>query len=393
MAMPIFWRLMCSYSVILLLSLTTISYSVLQLAQLSTLAHTALNNETRMLGYEEKLTDAFLSEVRYAGKFIITRATPLHDQLQQFKGDFVRYIDELKASAESADIRARLARVEEFHLRYHELFNQEVRYLSARQPYAETRYREEKEKMLENALAELVSLKVQLQNQLQGKLERVESAARRSRTIAVAATIALLVFGMGLSFVISRSIVNALSELRRMADHTGNEPAHGSDFSRMPEIHDLAVALNNEKRRLQDAARANASFVHSIHHEFSTPLISMNKRLIFLKAELRPHVTAEQLKQIEILAAETEHLISRCCQLPEAPKLPVNLAEHEPVNGISPVAKGAPDRVVDDGSDSFVQRMHQKIEAVFGRARELWSGAWTGLRESLVSGIWRSQKR
>jgi CHASE3 domain sensor protein len=394
MAMPIFWRLMCGYAGILLLSLATISYSVFQLTKLSTLAHTALNTENRMIGYQEKLTDAFLSEVRYSGKFIITRAKPLHDQLQQFKGDFLRYIDELKASAESADIQTRLARVEAFHLRYHELFNQEVQYLNARQPYAETRYREEKEKMLENALGELVALKAHLQKQLQEKLELVESAAGTSRTIALTATIALLAFGIGLSLAISRSIVNPLAQLRRAADYAGNESPESSDFSRLPEIHDLAIALGNAQRRLQDAARANATFVHLIYHEFSTPLMSINKRLNFLRTELTPHITGEQIKQIEILAAETERLVERCCQLPQPPKEAVNLAE---LKAAKPLRRLIPKRTADaaarDHSQRLVRCMKEKIEPIWVRARELWSGSWTALRESLASGLWKGEKR
>jgi len=391
MAMPIFWRLMFGYALILLLSLGTISYSVFQLAQLSSLAHSALVTENRMIGYQEKLTDAFLSEARYAGKFLITRAKSLYDQLQQFKGDFGRYIEELKAaSAQSADLGMRIARVEEFHRRYHELFNQELQYLNARQAYAETRYREQREKLLESALGELVTLKAHLQNQLETKLQRVENGARRSRTMALVATVALLVIGIGLSLAISGSILNALSQLRRTAEHLGNEPRPVSDFSRVPEIHELAVALSNARRRLQDAARANATFVHSIYHEFSTPLVSINKRLVFLKAELAPHVTTEHAKQIEILAAETERLIKRCCQLPQPPKEAVNLAEDEPPNRLRGThATGAHQRALDLFSMAWVRPMEKKVGALFRRARELWFGSWTAFRSSLGNGLWK----
>jgi CHASE3 domain sensor protein len=391
MAMPIFWRLICGYSVILLLSVAITSYSVLQLGQLSSSAHTALNTENRMIGYEEKLTDVFLSEVRYAGKFIITHSKPLHDQLQQFKGDFARYMDQLKASTEAADIRARLARVEEFHARYHQLFDQEVQYLHARQTYAETRYREEKEKVLENLLGELVSLKAQLQKQLEDKLENIQTAAQRTRSIAIMTTIALLGFGIALCFLISTSIVKPLAELSRTAENTDDEPNSDLDVWRTPEIRSLAIALSNARRRLHDASRMNESFVRSITSEFGTPLISINKRLIYLKEELSAQMSREQTKQMEILAAETERLIRRFSELPQKANLPVAVEKRE-----SPATSGEPRNRRDQSfneSDGRNRRRKPGTNAVIARAQELWAGSSNAIRVSRTAEISKGEKQ
>ncbi|MGH7824847.1 MAG: CHASE3 domain-containing protein [Candidatus Binatia bacterium] len=393
MAMPIFWRLIYGYSVILLMSVALSSYSILQLGQLSSSARTALNGDSRMIDYQEKLTDVFLSEVRYAGKFLITHARPLHDQLRQFKGDFVRYMDELKALTESPEIKARLARVEEFHLRYHELFDQEVQYVRAGQPYAQTRYREEKEKVLESVLGELVSLKAHLQNHLRDKLETIVSAARTTRNIAVATTIALLGLGIALSFAISKSIVKPLSELRRATENAEDDFHYRSDLSRIPEIHDLAVVLRNEKQRLQDAARTNASFVGSITDQFAMPLISINKRLSYLKQELIPNVTPEQTKHIDILAAEVERLIGRFSRLRQPSKVPGYVGRHEPRNAVETREPRASTRRTFHDSDSFVARAEQDLRAVIARARDLYAGSWNAIRGSIVAGIWKGEKR
>jgi CHASE3 domain sensor protein len=390
MAMPIFWRLICGYLVILLISLSISSYSIVQLGELSSSAHSALNRDNRMIGYQEKLTDVFLSEVRYAGKFIITHSQPLHDQLRQFKGDFVRYMDEVKTLAESPDIKARLDRVEEFHVRYHELFDQEVKYIKARQPYAETRYREEKEKVLEKLLGELGNLKAHLQNQLQTKLGSIASAGQTARRIAIATTIALLGFGVALAFVISKSIVIPLSELRRTTENIEGDLDYGAKFSRLPEIHDVAVALHNARQRLQEAARTNASFVHSLTDRFATPLVSINKRLTYLKDELSPIMSAEQAKHIEILAAEIERLIDRFSRLPEVPKVALPVANPERPNVYEPRAAA---RRTFAPIARFVRRAQSKIIAVVTRARELSIGSWNIVRDCIAAGIWKGEKR
>jgi CHASE3 domain sensor protein len=372
MAMPIFWRLICGYVVILLISLSISSYSIVQLGELSSSAHSALNRDNRMIGYQEKLTDVFLSEVRYAGKFIITHSQPLHDQLRQFKGDFVRYMDEVKTLAESPDIKARLDRVEEFHVRYHELFDQEVKYIKARQPYAETRYREEKEKVLEKLLGELGNLKAHLQNQLQTKLGSIASAAQTARRIAIATTIALLGFGVALAFVISRSIVTPLSELRRTTENIEGDLDYGAKFSRLPEIHDVAVALHNARQRLQEAARTNASFVHSLTDRFATPLVSINTRLSYLKDELSPIMS------------------DRFSRLPEVPKVALTVTNQERPNVYEPRAAA---RRTFAPIARFVRRAQSKIIAVVTRARELSIGSWNIVRDCIAAGIWKGEKR
>src|SRR5215510_9389012 len=94
MRLSIFWRLTSSYVVILILFVGISSYSIIQLGRLSSTARAALDMDSRLIGYQEKLTDIFLSEVRYAGKFIITRSDSLHEQFLQFKTDFLRVMDE-----------------------------------------------------------------------------------------------------------------------------------------------------------------------------------------------------------------------------------------------------------------------------------------------------------
>src|SRR5918994_4752158 len=101
MSIPIFWRIILGYSVILLLAVAVAAYSIVQLSGLSGTARSALDSENRMMAYQETLTDAFLSEVRYAGRFLITRANAHHNEFRQFKEDFNRYMNELTALAAS----------------------------------------------------------------------------------------------------------------------------------------------------------------------------------------------------------------------------------------------------------------------------------------------------
>ena len=191
-------RFVIGYSSMLLLMVAVSGYSIIQLGQLRDAAHMALRVDQRMIDYSEKLADAFLSEVRYAGQFVVTRS-PVHlDQYKQFKADFDRYMAQLKSLAGSSDDVQRLTRAEEYHAQYSQLFEREGDYIKRKQPYGETRYREEKERLVDYLLREHEAFKSELQKSLQQRIEHIETAALESQKITLAAT--LLLVGMGVSF-------------------------------------------------------------------------------------------------------------------------------------------------------------------------------------------------
>jgi CHASE3 domain sensor protein len=322
MRIPIFWRLLLGYSAILLLSIALSSYSIFQLGRLGTTSRAALETDNRRVATIEKLTDAFLSEVRYAGRFIITQAKELHDQYHQFNSDFGRYMNELQALATSVEIQSRLSRVADLHVRHHDLFAREVKYIQSAQPYGESRYQQEKEKVLESALRELELLKAYSQQDLQAKLREMERAASSGRTLAIVTTLILVGLGFALCYRISKSITRPLSELRFNTEVERCVDSE-SDYSRIPEIQDLSDTLHRAKDHLRAAHESNVAFVRKISAEFATPLTSFKNRLNYLHAMLGETATAEQRTILAVLADETDRLIRNCArlQMPNPPAI------------------------------------------------------------------------
>lgn len=189
-------RFIIGFSSMLILMIGVSGYSMIQLGKLSNAANIALKVDQRMIDYSEKLADAFLSEVRYAGQFNVTHATQHHEQYLQFRSDFDRYIAQLKPLARSSGAVQRLARAEEYHAQYRQLFEKEVVYIKTKQPYAETRYREEKERLVDYLLREHEAFKSDVQRSLQERIEYIEHAAMKSQKITLAVTLVLVVMGI-----------------------------------------------------------------------------------------------------------------------------------------------------------------------------------------------------
>ncbi len=340
MRIPIFWRLVLGYSAILLLSVGLSAFSIVQLGSLSTTARTALETDTRRIATVETLTDAFLSEVRYAGRFIITHAKELYEQYRQFDSDFRRYMKDLQALSTTPEIQTHLTRISDLHFRYNDLFDREVKYIQSVQPYGESRYKQEREKVLESALRELELLKIRSQTNLQIKLKDMEHAASTGRMLAIATTMALVGLGFALCYKISKSITAPLLELQKAA---AAEPyLHSiSDYYRIPEIQDLFETLRRTQNQLRAAHASNAEFVDNISAEFTTPLVSLKNRLNYLKSSLGERVTTEQRTTLLVLVDETERLIQGCArlQVPTPPKITLAQASNGSGAAQGPVAR------------------------------------------------------
>jgi hypothetical protein len=315
MALPLFWRLTLGYAAILLLSVGTSIYAIVQLSELSQTARVALETDYRTIAQQETLTDAFLSEVRYGGKYLLTQSPSSYDQFRQFKNDFLRYLSELKAAGTSAETSTQLVRVEHLHQSFHDLFEQESRYLKAGQPYAQSRYQQERDKILDNTLRELARLKDQLETNVHDKLGRLGGTARAARNIAIATTLILLIVGTALSLGISTSVTKPLVALTSRSKNESADMNGILQLSSIPEIQELAEVLARQKQRLRRAAIDNSSRMEQVTEELAARATSLKRQLNELKANNDSVMTPQGRASIATLIGDTDGLVQYCAEI------------------------------------------------------------------------------
>jgi len=315
MALPLFWRLILGYAAILVLSIGSSIYAVDQLGELSETARGVLDTDYRTIAYQESLTDTFLSEARYGGKYLLTQSPSSYDQFRQFKKDFLRYQSELKAMVSTVETTTQLRRVEQFHQSFHELFEQEVKYIKAGQPYAQSRYQQERGKILDNTLRELALLKELLEKNLHGKLEGLGGTARAARNIAIAATLILLITGTALSLKISTSVTKPLQDLTNISKNASADEHTAKPLSSIPEIHELSVVVAQQRQRLLGTALDNAGRVERVTEDLAASLASHKKQLDELKVAIGPALSPQGKALIDPVIEDTDRLVQYCAEL------------------------------------------------------------------------------
>ena len=86
------------------------------------------------------------------------------------------------------------------HVQYGELFEREVAYIRTKQPYAESRYAEEKNHIVDYLLREHEAFKSNLQNSLQQRISSIEEAARENQKFTLWATLFLASLSLILAY-------------------------------------------------------------------------------------------------------------------------------------------------------------------------------------------------
>lgn len=315
MALPLFWRLTLGYAVILLLSVGTSIYAIVQLGDLGHTARIALDTDYRTIAQQEALTDAFLSEVRYGGKYLLTQSPSSYDQFNQFKSDFLHYLVELKTLATSTENATPLTRIEQLHQSFHELFDREARHLKAGQPYAQSRYQQERDRILDNTLRELARLKDQLETAVQEKLGHLGSTAHSARNIAIATTLILLIIGAALSLKMSSSVTQPLVLLTSKFKNDQPDELATTPPSAIPEIQELAQALAQHRHRIEKAAEKNAGHMERVTDELATRISGLKRQLSEFRVDHEAAIPTSGRESMDALSAEIDAVMRYCAEL------------------------------------------------------------------------------
>jgi len=310
MKLTIFSRLILGYLLVALLVLAVSIYMIFRLVQFESITHSILEVDHRMEDLEKKLTDSLLSQMRYEKKYMVIRDEALYGQFLLAREDFKKYLEEVLKITDSSSPGDLLNTLMASYQRYQNLIDEEAGYVRAHQPYSQSWYKDEKEKVVDQMLEKLQTLVLYYRQNTLKKIIQLEEAGVSARQVTMVIVAIALLTVIVLSLVITSSITHPISLLigktREIAKGIFENNLH---LSGPPEIKELSEAVNSMCQRLQAIDKMKTDFFSTISHELRTPLTSIKEGTSLLIDGVGGEITEKQKKLLNIIAGESKRLI------------------------------------------------------------------------------------
>jgi len=326
--LSLFYRLILGYLAVFALVIAVSFYALRELQRFDDITQSILDTDNRILDYEKKLADSFLSQVRYERKFVIAKDQALYREFRKFKGDFERYLNEVLMIADPK-VLALLNQIKEDYERYQDLFAKETAHIKAHQEYPQSWYNAAKNRSTDTILESLEKLQTERQLGTYRKVRELADAGARARDAAVTITIASLLFILVLSLLMARSITKPIAILKNKTREIAKGRFDGDlRLSSPPEIGELAASFNLMCRRLGELDKVKSEFFASMSHELRTPLTSIKEGTGLLLEGVGGATTEKQRKLLTILAEESNRLIGLVNSLLDLSKMEAGMMSY-----------------------------------------------------------------
>ncbi|HXV82000.1 MAG TPA: ATP-binding protein [Candidatus Binatia bacterium] len=328
MRLTLFSRLILGYLAVFALVIAVGIYALRELERFDDITQSILERDNRILEYEKKLSDSFLSQVRYERKFVIAKDQALYREFLKFKGDFENYLNEASEIGDS-NLETLFEQVKEDYQRYRDLFDKETVQIRANREYPQGWYNREKNQITDRILERLGQVQAERQLGTYRKVRELADAGARARDAALTITIASLVFILILSLLIARSITKPIAILKNKTREIASGRFEGDlKLSSPPEMGELAASFNFMCRKLNELDKMKSDFFAAMSHELRTPLTSIKEGTGLLLEGVGGATTDKQRKLLTILAEESNRLIGLVNSLLDLSKMEAGMMSY-----------------------------------------------------------------
>jgi two-component system sensor histidine kinase GlrK len=301
---------MIGYFAVLSLVILVSVYAIFRLHQLNSGARHVLNVDYVILDYKEKLTDSYLSQLRYEKKYTITKDILLYNQYVSAKKGFTQLLSEVLSFVDTSEKKDSLNKVKTHYQHFQSLIDKEIEYIRGSQNYSKEWYKRELEKTSDEILEELKKLEGYSRRDIQKRMKMLGESAASARVLGIVMSAIAIILVMATSFWITRSISRPLTILMDKTKEISKGVFNDNlNIPSPPEISELTGAFNSMCGRLKMVDKMKSDFYSSMSHELRTPLTSIKEGINLLREGVGGAIPEKQKRLLAILSEESKRLI------------------------------------------------------------------------------------
>jgi signal transduction histidine kinase len=310
MKFTIFKRMACGYALIMVMVIFMGIYVTLRLDQLTDLNYTIARVDGAMIRTGEHLLELIFSQVGFERKYLISRDQDFQKEFQRTEALFVEELGKLRGLADSADEKKGIDNIVTLYNRYLVLFQEESVLLGKSEQSPRKEYLDEKDKTVGQIGDTLRRLIQDARLKRDEKVGLSSKVSYRAIRVTVVTAALIIVLGITISFLITRSIARPISFLGQETKEIAKGRFHKiTNIHSPPEIKRLAEDFNGMSERLEDLDRMKLDFISHVSHELRTPLTSIKAASSMALEGAFRNSPKEQNELLRVIRDECDRLI------------------------------------------------------------------------------------
>jgi len=310
MRLGIFSRMLIGFLVIFVLLMGGTVYGIFNLYQLNKGTRQIIRIDNRILDFKEKMTDAFLSQLRFERKFVLTKDPSIYNQYLSARKDFGNYFSEILSLVDTPEKSKSLSQIKITYSRFQSLAEEEMGQIQTDPPSFKKRYEHQIEKVGDEILEELKKLEGYTRHDIYQRMKALDQAGTSAQKLAILLSAITIGLALAISLLITRSIAKPITLLTEKTKEISRGRFEGDlHISSPPEISQLSESFNSMCQQLKMVDKMKSDFLSTMSHELRTPLTSIKEGISLLRDGIGGASGEKQKRLLNILTAETHRLI------------------------------------------------------------------------------------
>ena len=329
MRLSIFWRIVLTSLLIIVVMAGVNFYALFQLRQLSALSTTLASQHYPAIELAKRLLTVSYGQLNSEKKYLAVRDATFLQHFDEEVEEFQRGIETLIRQERSEEGRQFLEQARQYQQQRLLLFNTELENTAGTVGTLSPDYEIRRNGLMDQVTASLEHYVDFHDAAISAGVGRSRESSAQAEAVTEQLVLLALLFGIGLAGIASYTILRPLRELQNHIKQIGQGNFRASLNIQAPsELRNLVDTVNWMGGKLQELDDMKSEFLAHVSHELRTPMASIQEGTHLLLDEIPGPLSEEQRTTLRIIADSSRRLITLISTILDLSKMDAGMMEY-----------------------------------------------------------------
>jgi len=330
--LSIFWRLLLTSLVIIVVMGGVNLYALLQLRELTVMSTEMASYHYPAVESAKRLLGSLYAQLNSEKKYLATKDAAFLTNFNEEVEEFQRTLQQLLGQENSPQGQSRLQETGRLLQERLALFHNGLGRVAGNVQTAMLGYEDQRDALMDRMSSSIQSYIDLHEARISVGVSESRASAVQAEAVTQQLVLVALIFGLGLAGIASYTILRPLRELQGHIKEIG-QGKFGQPLQIVApaELEDLVDTVNWMGGKLQELDDMKSEFLAHVSHELRTPMASIQEGTHLLLDEIPGPLTQEQRTTLRIMADSSRRLIHLISTILDLSKMEAGMMEYRMV--------------------------------------------------------------